>query len=877
MAEMDEKLVNNTTSDNNSDAKNSDIKNKADINFQSSIFEAKTYSARESDEPSQELAREAEYEKTMKRLRKEYVGNILDERYQILEVVGKGGMACVLKAKDIAMNRIVAIKILDSELNEDPAAVERFKNESQAIAMMSHKNIVTVYDVAFHDDMKYIVMEFLHGKTFEKYLSQKETLPWKEACYYMYKILGALEHSHQNGIIHSDVKPQNMMVDKDGEIMLTDFGIASVSSEISGTNNFPKEALGTAYYMSPEQAQGKPVTVQSDVYSVGVILYEAIAGRLPFVDSDPYVVMEKHISETAVSPASYADDIPDGLVQIITKAMRKNADERYLTAKEMADAIEEISKNPTKTFDGIEIPDIALVDDIESKQRAKAKKAEIRRKNREARREAKLSSPVSRSFFPIITGVTLAFIIVSEATLAMLMWKVFERINIASALETLFYTDNEMLYTMPKLVGENAAEILAASENGELVDNKGNRIYINPEGITAEFNSEYEQGVIIQQTPAQNMQKKDNVIDSIVISLGSERVFMPDVMFMSRMEAETIIKSTVGDDYTIKFIEATHDFAHADQVIRTEPEAGNLVVKSNSGVDIKVYYCESESFSEIRMPDLVGLTLEEAERILKNNNINIGKEIKTVDTLTSGVIVMEQSIAPYTLVMPHSATVYLTVSKQVDIAPMIDVVGLKSDDAKKQLKVFGLKNVKTEYVYTSAEEGIVIKQSIEEGENVSANTVVTIYVNVQTETNIVPDIVGKTAEEADSLLLEAGIDSVLLPPEKSFFPTGTVIYQSVAAGEEIVKGKKLEYTISVESESITMKNCKGEDPEEIIAWFEKVGISYTIGDAVDSNEKPGVIVSQSVPMYSEVYKGETVVIYVNKYVPAENSTTEGNE
>ena len=516
-------------------------------------------------------------EKEIACLREEYVGNVLDNRYEILEVVGKGGMACVLKARDLTMNRIVAIKILDSRLNEDSAAVERFKNESQAIAMMSHKNIVTVYDVVFHDDMKYIIMEFLSGITFEEYLSKKEKLQWKEACYFMYKILGALEHSHSRGIIHSDVKPQNMIIDKDGEIILTDFGIATIPSDVSGNDNLRREALGTAYYMSPEQAGGKMVCEQSDLYSVGVILYETISGRLPFADEDPYVVMEKHITETPVSPASFVDEIPDGLIQIITKSMRKNADERYLSAREMSDAIEEIIKDPTKTFDGIEIPDIVIVDDIKLKEIKKKKKAENRKKRKEARKEAKLSSPVSRSFFPIITGVALAFIIVCEAAIGYSLWEIVKHINLTSALETIFYSNSDVQVTIPTLVGREWNEVKEQLESGTLKDKDGNRIVIAPDAIKAEFNSDYEYGVIIEQEPAGNRQVKDNKITSLVVSLGSERVFMPDVIYMSKREAETAIRSAVGDEYTIGFIEMGHEYANFEQVIKTEPEVGQIV------------------------------------------------------------------------------------------------------------------------------------------------------------------------------------------------------------------------------------------------------------------------------------------------------------
>ncbi len=816
---------------------------------------------------------DVEYEKEIERLENEYVGSVLDERYEILEVVGKGGMAFVLKARDLVMNRIVAIKILDLELNDDPVAVERFKKESQAIAMMSHKNIVTVFDVVFHDDLKYIIMEYLNGITFDKYIEKKEKLPWKEACYFMYKILGALEHSHEKGIIHSDVKPQNMIMGKDGEIVLMDFGIAALPADMEEDAEARKEALGTAYYMSPEQAGGKQVCKQSDIYSVGVILYEAVSGRLPFVDDDPNKIIEMHLCETPVSPASFADDIPDGLIQIITKAMRKKADERYLTAREMADAIEEISKNPTKTFDGIEISDIVIVDDTKLRERKKKSRVEKKKKKKAAKRDAKLASPVSRSFFPVITGVALAFIIVVEAAIGYSLWEVVKRINIASTLETIFYKDSDVQVTIPNLVGREWADILDQISSGTLTDNKGNKIIIDPEGITAEFNANYEYGVVIEQEPSANMQVKDNKITSLVLSLGNERIFMPDVIYKSKREAETMIRSVVGDSYTIGFIEMSHEYAHFEQVIKTEPEAGQLVTDLEGGYDIKVYYCESENPSEIRMPDLVGKSYEEAKRLLEDYHLILGK-VEQKDSLNPGATVLTQSIDPYAAVMPYSTVVDMTVSKQVEIAPMISVLGKKSDEAKKLLKNYGLSNVRVEYVYTSANDDIVVNQSIPQGQDVSANTFITIYVNVHADTVKVPDLMGKTAEEADAALNALNITDIVIKYEKSFYPNGTVIYQSIKAGEEILKGRTIELTISEEVESITMKDFFGKAPEEAKAWFERVGIEYRIGDQIDPTQPSGVIISQSVPMYSDVYKGEVVYIFVNKYVPVDTGSSE---
>lgn len=277
-----------------------------------------------------------------------FIGKVLDGRYKILEMLGVGGMAFVLKAEDLMMNRIVAIKILNDQYNGDEQAETRFINESKAVAMLSHKNIVSVYDVAIYPDMKYIVMEYLDGITLKEYLDKKGALPWKEACIYIGQVLRALEHAHSKGVIHRDIKPQNIILQKNGEIKVTDFGIAKLPNDSSLTTT--EKAIGTVYYISPEQASGKETSFSSDIYSVGVMLYEALTGRLPFVADSPVTIALMQINDQPTPPEEINDQIPLGVSQIVMKAMQKDTAARFATAHGMVKALDCVLRDPEVVF-----------------------------------------------------------------------------------------------------------------------------------------------------------------------------------------------------------------------------------------------------------------------------------------------------------------------------------------------------------------------------------------------------------------------------------------------------------------------------------------------------------------------------------------------
>ena len=279
---------------------------------------------------------------------KKNIGEVFDGRYKINRTIGVGGMAIVYEATDLMTNKRVALKMLKDSISDNAQALRRFINESKAVAMLNHPNIVKILDVSVKTDHKFIVMEYIRGITLREYMNRKGTLDWREATEFISQILLALDHAHMKGVIHRDIKPQNIMVMEGGVIKVTDFGIAKIPN--AETVTMIDHAIGTIYYISPEQAKGKKIDERSDIYSLGVMYYEMVTGKLPFLAENSYGIMLKHISDTPTPPKKLNPKIPLGLEQIILCAMEKDVVNRYQSASQMLRHIYRIKKDPTTIF-----------------------------------------------------------------------------------------------------------------------------------------------------------------------------------------------------------------------------------------------------------------------------------------------------------------------------------------------------------------------------------------------------------------------------------------------------------------------------------------------------------------------------------------------
>jgi len=696
---------------------------------------------------------------------KDYVGKVLDKRYKILDVVGVGGMAVVLKAEDLVMNRLVALKILSSDLNGDKAMEQRFINESKAVAMASHKNIVSIYDVAIFTDMKYIVMEFLDGITLKEYIDGKGILFWKEATFYTIQILRALEHAHSKGIVHRDIKPQNIMLNKSGEIKVTDFGIAKLPNASALT--VAEKAIGTVYYISPEQASGKPTDFHADIYSVGILLYEMATGRLPFVHENALNVAMMQVNNVPVEPIKVNPAIPEGLNQIILKAMEKDPGARFPSAHSMLKALELLYNNPDLVFTSgsveaalppntvnlnsiatatigdiipFEAVDMSVFDGKKAekqKENTSDKSADGKGKKKKKGEKRSIFSSSSHSMFPIIAGIWCALMIVAVAVGVFVIKSYFVPTFIDNSNKA------DEVY-IPDLVGkiyddELKAELLAGAGRGE-----DNGIQILDENVSVVYSHKPKNEILQQSKHGAVIRPDGNKYYTgltITISMGPRVSTYEDQLLMTKSYVESKLNSwgveditvvSVGPDYEVgsKINKTDLEYATTNQVLRVEyTETGIALnhgdpIEEGSKISIYVFIPNSEA----KMPNLLGLSEEEARKALGAVGLTVGEVTERLSDEENGTVIEQ----PYEEgdVLPVGTVIDFVVSKQRPKLVMPSLIGLTVDEAENALLRANISEYTFVYEETEDEEpDTVIAQSYEEGEEIPEGEIVEITVS----------------------------------------------------------------------------------------------------------------------------------------------------
>lgn len=566
-----------------------------------------------------------------------FIGKKLDGRYEITELIGVGGMADVYKATDIIDNKLVAVKILKKEFAENEEFLRRFRNESKAIALLSHPNIVKVYDVGFSDKLQFIVMEYIDGITLKEYIETEKVLTWKDSVHFIIQVLRALQHAHDRGIVHRDIKPQNIMLFTDGTIKVMDFGIAKFARDDDRTSN--DQAIGTVHYISPEQARGDETDEKSDIYSVGVMLYEMLTGQKPFDTDNPISVAVMHMQNTAERPRAINPDIPAGLEEIILRAMEKDAENRYQTASDMIRDIEAFKGNTSMTFGYYTeaAEEEAPASDTPT-QYFSAPKTNLSKKSRKEDFDDEYEDDdeyydddddfeddnddddeeegESRSLFiPVMTAVTIAFIVVA---VFFVLWLIKSVINDDHR--------NTQTYFMPDLVGMDYYEA------------KDTYQYLDIQIKDTEY-STFPKDVIFFQDVAAD----DPIISGqtvyVNVSLGVSTVTVPDV---KKYRYEYAVKLLEQQGFVVKpQYELSSDGTEANFVIRTEPAAGE---EADSGSEITVYVSMGMDTDSIEVPDLVGSDIATATSLCEYYGLEV--EPLAEPSLEDENIVFEQSIEP---------------------------------------------------------------------------------------------------------------------------------------------------------------------------------------------------------------------------------------
>lgn len=520
-----------------------------------------------------------------------FVGKRLDGRYEIREIIGVGGMAVVYKAYDCIEDRIVAVKILKEEFISNEEFISRFKNESKAIAVLNHPNIVKVYDVSFGDLIQYIVMEYVDGITLKQYIGQQKSLRWKDAVYLTIQVLRALQHAHDKGIVHRDVKPQNIMLLSDGTIKVTDFGIARFAR--SEHKTMTDKAIGSVHYISPEQARGESTDEKADIYSVGVMLYEMLTGQLPFEADSAVSVAIMQLQQDPVLPRDINENIPLGLEQITMHAMQKDVHKRYRSAAEMLRDLEEFRRNPEMEFDYTYFVDDEPTKFVDAAAGAAAvKTAEEGLDDSEEQGEEE-KSPV----IPILAGVAIAFVVAAIAV-AIIIWYNWG-----------VKTDS---ITVPKFVGTSYEEL---RENPEYADYSFE--------VEFQTSADVPAGTIISQSYQQGRKIKKSQTITIVVSTGPESSVVPYIYNLDLTTAQQALKSK---GFGWKIIYQPHDEIADGHVIITNPANGASVAE---GSEIEVYVSLGKEViylteDEKKKLDCVGYDLAKAKEVIEKLGLTVG-------------------------------------------------------------------------------------------------------------------------------------------------------------------------------------------------------------------------------------------------------------
>lgn len=599
-----------------------------------------------------------------------YIGKMLDGRYEIIELIGSGGMANVYKAKCHRLNRMVAVKILKSDMAENEEIRRRFRDESRAVAQLSHANIVSVYDVSSSGDTEYIVMELIDGITLKQYMERRGQMDWRESLHFIIQIMRALEHAHSRGIIHRDIKPQNIMVLRDGSVKVADFGIACLQNN---AQTLTQDALGSVHYISPEQARGEHIDARSDIYSAGVVLYEMLTGRLPFEGDTAVSVAIQHLSSVPLAPSEIREDVPKGLELICMKAMCADINKRYASATAMLEDLESFRKNPDIDMEYIR-EELKEKENTEATRYISKKELSEAVRNKKEKEKDELAAEKQEK-----TGIAgtkdekkrMAIIIGAFAGALLLIFLIF----------TLIFNGfggggDSSGHKVPDIRG------MTVEEAEKLEGIKG---IFTIEVVGTKENSKYKDGEIISQDPSEGTLRKNNLTIQVYVCAKVEKSYMPTVLNISESEAKSILNN-MSLGLNIQVQDKPSDTVAKGLVAATSPAAGAEIRQGNTVI---IYISSGREIKPVTVPNFVGMTEEKANLEAQKLGLVVGASSSEYSDKPAGTVI-RQSISATTEAKTGD-NIYFTISlgpnnTTVDVP---DVIGKSLNAAKSELEAAG--------------------------------------------------------------------------------------------------------------------------------------------------------------------------------------------
>lgn len=599
-----------------------------------------------------------------------YIGKMLDGRYEIIELIGSGGMANVYKAKCHRLNRMVAVKILKSDMAENEEIRRRFRDESRAVAQLSHANIVSVYDVSSSGDTEYIVMELIDGITLKQYMERRGQMDWRESLHFIIQIMRALEHAHSRGIIHRDIKPQNIMVLRDGSVKVADFGIACLQNN---AQTLTQDALGSVHYISPEQARGEHIDARSDIYSAGVVLYEMLTGRLPFEGDTAVSVAIQHLSSVPLAPSEIREDVPKGLELICMKAMCADINKRYASATAMLEDLESFRKNPDIDMEYIR-EELKEKENTEATRYISKKELSEAVRNKKEKEKDELAAEKQEK-----TGIAgtkdekkrMAIIIGAFAGALLLIFLIF----------TLIFNGfggggDSSGHKVPDIRGMTV-------EEAEKLE--GIKDIFTIEVVGTKENSKYNDGEIISQDPSEGTLRKNNLTIQVYVCAKVEKSYMPTVLNMSESDAKSILNN-MSLGLNIQVQDKPSDTVAKGLVVATSPAAGAEIRQGNTVI---IYISSGREIKPVTVPNFIGMTEEKANLEAQKLGLVVGARSSEYSDKPAGTVI-RQSISATTEAKTGD-NIYFTISlgpnnTMVDVP---DVIGKSLNAAKSELEAAG--------------------------------------------------------------------------------------------------------------------------------------------------------------------------------------------